>query len=186
MVQMEEDYRVLGKILAIDPSSKNMGWAIWDKGKYVDSGLIRYKSFLEAVEECKKVMFIAAYGGLNYLVVEDSYFHKNVASLKSITKYAVIPKVLVSEWFGNSVELAEVSPGSWQPKELSVASGTKRKERKRLSILKAKEISNKELSNDEADAINIGGYFVNHGNIIKKRKAKERVRKNSPKNKRGR
>lgn len=151
---------------------------MFDGGKYIESGVIRFKNFRDAVVMCRGL--ITQNGGIEYLVVEDTYFSKNIVTLKKIVTYSAIMKVL-SAVYCRDVKMRDVSPQSWQSKQLGASSKMDRKERKRLSILRAGEMSGKELLDDEADAINMGEYFVNYGSYYaddsKRKKRKKGTRK---------
>lgn len=146
--------------MAIDPSSKNIGWSHWERKKYVKSGVLMFSNFSEAVQCCSDLL--DGFSLLDVLVVEAQYYHVNVKTLSVLTAFATIFKVLVN-LRREEITINDVPPATWQAKMLG-GGNIKRDERKKLSKARAMTTSGKEwLGDDEADAINLGEYFTIYG-----------------------
>ena len=97
------------------------------------------------------------------MVVEDTYLWKNIKTLKVLERYGAIFPVLATAKFPE-LEVFRVTPQGWQSKILGSSKKMDRKERKRLSIIVASDVAGREIKDDnEADAINIGRFFIYYG-----------------------
>ncbi|MBN1881101.1 MAG: hypothetical protein JW885_02920 [Deltaproteobacteria bacterium] len=149
-----------GKILAIDPSSKKTGWALWKSGKYIKSGVLAFDSFGGAVRQCLEVL--DSVSPIDALVIEDQYYHMNAKTLKVLAEFAAIFKVLVNAR-SDKVAIFVIPPATWQAKMLG-GGNTKRDERKKRSTLLARMRTGKDrIGEDESDAVNLGEHFTIYG-----------------------
>ncbi len=151
--------------MAVDPSSKKMGWALYENGQYRKSGVISPESFEDAVGKCGKV--VDGLKALDWLVIEDTFYGKNIKTLKVLERFKAIFPVLAAVKFVGVVT-ETVTPNQWQSKMLGSSKNMDRKTRKQQSILVASDAAKKQIWDDnEADAVNIGRYFIIYGKANK-------------------
>lgn len=149
------------RLLAIDPSSAAIGWALWEDGKYARSGVIKGEGFNATVE--KVATRIARLPKVETLVIEDMSFHRNPTVMKTINTYAAMVKTLVV-MRNPAVEISHVYPQSWQSKLLGASPRMPSPQRKALSQYRARDTAGKHtIGPDEADAICIGEYHLTYG-----------------------
>jgi len=151
--------------LAVDPSSKRIGWAYYEGGEYQNSGAIIPANFSDAVQKCGET--IKELARLDYMVVEDTYLWKNISTLKILERFGAIFPVLAVARF-EDVGIFRITPQGWQSKMLGASKKLDRKDRKKLSIIVASDIAGRQIEDDnEADAINIGRFFIYYGKTDK-------------------
>lgn len=149
------DGRVSGRVLALDPSTRRIGWAVFDGGRYVESGSFRDES------DYGEYIF---YRRFDHIVIEAVYFGPNVTTLKALVEVGATCKVLAM-LRNPGVRTWEITAHAWQVRQLGIGRKTPRARRKTLSKLVARDIAGRDVTEDEADAINLGDYFVRYGGI---------------------
>ncbi|MCK9568532.1 hypothetical protein M0R72_06295 [Candidatus Pacearchaeota archaeon] len=103
-------------------------------------------------------------GRFSTVVIESVYLKMNVATAMRLTEVATTCAVL-AQIRNPGAEVFKIAASAWQARQLRVGHKTKRVDRKRLSILVAREIARRDVTEDEADAINLGDYFIRYGGI---------------------
>lgn len=146
-------------IIACDPSyAKGYSISIFKNREFVE-----FNTFYKA--ECKCINNVNAmidyilnkYKKLDALFIEDQYISMNPKTYAKLIEARVILETMLYHKFG--CEVYRVTPTTWQ-KMLS-SEKIKSAERKRLSKEQAKIFANNDkISEDEADAINIGRWAV--------------------------
>ena len=152
-------------ILALDISTSTTGYSLWQDKKFIMSSSVHKKvkkgdtwidrvTFMakEIKEKTKDIK-------IDYIVVEDAFSRLNVNTLKKLCLAQGLIIGVVSQ--ANS-KLVMVYPKTWQ-KYYGIAN-LKREQLKGFTIENSIKITNQELTSgtdDEADAIHIGNWFVN-------------------------
>lgn len=154
------------KLVAIDSSTTCSGWSIYIDGKYVDSGVIDYK---KADKEARLYNMIRS-----LLSKFEHGVFKNTLLVICETPVMVTGNAetqrLLSTLLGaimgycieHDIEFQEMRPSEWR-KYIKSKNGTvprKRKELKEWSKNKVKEMFDKEVSDDESDAILLGYAYI--------------------------
>ena len=145
-------------ILACDPSvAKGFSISIFH-----DNTLLCYKTFSKDnnVLECATKMsneLKTIFPVINAMFIEDQYISVNAKTFAKLVEARTIAEIIIHKQFG--CEIYRVVPTTWQ--KILSDKKIKSAERKKLSIEQAKKFANKDkMSEDEADAINIGRWAV--------------------------
>lgn len=151
------------KILALDQATITSGYAIYDykNKKLVDSGLIKAEKKLPINERIKviveKVLSIIDKEKIEAVCYEQIPKIKGVTTAIKLAKLAgAIEYILTNK----NMLYAEINVNSHK-KQFGITS-RKRDEQKAEAIKIVKMLYKKEVTDDEADAISIGNYFVNN------------------------
>lgn len=147
-------------ILALDVSTTSTGYALYEGDKLIHFGYIKpkYKDWLTRVRKmAEEVANINSEKPINTVVIEDTFFLKNINTVK---KLCLAQGILLGKL--PEAELVQVFPNTWK-KHFGLGKGkATRTEQKQTSISVAETLFllNTRLNDDEADAILMGRYVV--------------------------
>lgn len=154
-------------LMSIDSSSRKSGWAIFNCDEYATSGLINldtaeYKkkfknnSFERAKYMASKILEIASEYKPDIIVIEKPAATQNVATIRMLCEIvgSVLGYSLLSHCF-----YYEMFPAEWR-KQLKMQGKHKKDEYKRMSKEYVKNKYDKDVSDDEADAICLGSAYI--------------------------
>lgn len=147
------------KVLAMDQSTRNSGFALFDDGKYVCSGVIDMsKSKLDtnerSFEMAKEIWKIINKYKPQHIVLEDVQQQSNP---KTMIVLARLSGMIIGYAEAHNVKTHILSPAQWR-KQLHYSQGPKikRQELKQQSIDYVKKNFGLDLPEDECEAICIG------------------------------
>lgn len=149
------------KMLALDISSVSTGWALFENGKYVKSGVLK--------EDAGENHIWYMMGSIDYListiepsicVVEDTILSRfNPKTFRTLTMILGVAMYICKS---TDVEFITLTPSEWRKLISEEKKPRKREELKAWDLLKAKEIFEKDFeTDDEADAVLIGQAYLN-------------------------
>lgn len=147
-------------ILALDVSTTSTGYALYEGDKLIHFGYIKPKDkdWLTRVRKmAEEVANINSEKPINTVVIEDTFFLKNI---KTVKKLCLAQGILLGKL--PDAELLQVFPNTWK-KHFGLGKGkATRTEQKQTSISVAETLFllNTRLNDDEADAILMGRYVV--------------------------
>lgn len=147
-------------ILALDVSTTSTGYALYEGDKLIHFGYIKPKDkdWLTRVRKmAEEVANINSEKPINTVVIEDTFFLKNI---KTVKKLCLAQGILLCKL--PDAELVQVFPNTWK-KHFGLGKGkATRTEQKQTSISVAETLFliNTRLNDDEADAILMGRYVV--------------------------
>lgn len=156
------------KLLSFDTSSTSTGWAFFENGVYVDSGMINlntpnhkkiYKnnSEMRLRDMCLAIIDILERVKPDIIVVEKLNVGRNMQAMRLL---AEIIGVIYGYTIKNDCYLYKIQATEWRSKLGMQSSKTKREEFKQLSIDYVKNNFGKETGDDEADAICAGVGYI--------------------------
>lgn len=155
--------------LSLDVSTLSTGWAIFKGSSLVESGVVKPKGKLTYFErglimsnELNKIQSkaIKKYDeSFEYIAIEKN----NVMgpNQQSMIKIGIVTGMILRRCVADKVTFVNVS--TWRKYWKFSYKGRSRKSMKSQSITKVLQEFNKEVKDDEADAILIGSYFVAWG-----------------------
>lgn len=155
------------RLISIDSSSTKTGWAIFDNGEFVRSGLINLdtkecrKKYKNKTDErirdmCKAVIELLQNNKPDIVVIEKLNVGKNMVSVRALCK--VIGAVYCYSLL-NDVFYFEIQPSEWRSR-LGMQGRHKRDEYKQMSVEYVLNELGMNVSDDESDAICVGiGYI---------------------------
>lgn len=150
------------KILSLDTSTTSSGWAIFIDNKYVDSGVIDLKE-IKGTQERLKTMVIKLRSLIDYyspavVAIETPVVCRNPLTQRLLT---MIFGVVFGKCVEDEIEFIELRPTQWRSLVDSEKKPRKRDELKEWSCKKVKLLFNKDVTDDESDAILIGQGCIN-------------------------
>ena len=144
------------RVLSFDQSTRCSGYAVFEDGQYVDSGVVDMsRSKLEtdkrSFEMAKALWKIIKKYNPKYLVIEDTQQQNNV---KTVITLARLQGMVIGYAEAHGVKVHILLPSQWRA-ALSYLQGpkVKRAELKQQSINFVKENLNLNLVEDEAEAV---------------------------------
>lgn len=147
------------KILCADQSTRSSGWAYFENGKYIESGVVDLsKSKLDtdkrSFEMAKELWKIIRKYEPEHLVLEEVSQQSNV---KTVITLARLQGLILGYAEAHGVQVHILLPSQWR-KALEYTQGpkVKRAELKQQSIDFVKEYFGLDLPEDEAEAVSIG------------------------------
>lgn len=151
------------KLLSLDTSSSSTGWAYFENGKYVESGLIDLKAIKDSNVRLEK-MVREIYKIIDHyspaaVVTEMTVVLRNPAVQRTLT-------MILGAVFGKcadcSIEYQSLRPTEWRKLIDAGKKPKKRDELKEWSKIKVKELFHVEdITDDTSDAILIGQAYIN-------------------------
>ena len=146
------------KILSIDPASLNgvHGWAYFHNSKLIKSGSYNFKGKNEAkIDKLISDMLEALKPDV--LAVELQFLKNNVQTLIKLVEGRMYYQINAVK---RNIKIELIEASKWQSTMLGK---TKPRDTvKKLSVLRVKGVYKKIASEDEADAINLGEYYLNN------------------------
>lgn len=143
------------KVLSFDQSTRVSGWAYFEDGQYVESGIIdMHKSKLETEERsfamAKEIWKIINKYKPQYLILEDVQQQSNPRTMIILARLA---GMIIGYAEAHNVNVRILLPSQWR-KQLGYSQGAKvkRQELKQQSIQHVKNVYGLELSEDECEA----------------------------------
>lgn len=159
------------KLLSLDTSTKQTGWAIFENGKYIKCGCINKGKITDSKERLVEMM-----NGIkelfysekpDFCVIETQVIIRNPKTLRVLT---MLTGAVFFMCMANCTTFEQLSPSEWRKIIQPVGRPRKRQELKEWSIKKCVELFGIEVNDDEADAVLIGEAFsrcYNAGDIKK-------------------
>lgn len=147
-------------LLALDSSTKATGVAIFKDGKYVRSGVVR--ALDKDVNARLHEMISKIHEVIDKVKPTDVVF-EDVRVLKNAHVTVVLQEILgaiIGKCISNGIHYECLSPASWRSIHGLQKPDIKRDEYKILSVNKVKELFNKEVTDDESDAILLGSAYM--------------------------
>ena len=147
------------KLLSIDPAGLTKhsgfhGYAIFDNGKLISSGIVDFRKMSE-LEQIKKMGDLIFDNKIEIMVIEHQFKGCNVQSMIRVIEGRRTWEVLA---ISQNCKKVRYQPSDWQSAMLG---RTKPRDTvKKLSVLRVKGVYKKLVGSDEADAINIGEYYL--------------------------
>ena len=156
------------RILALDAATGTTGYSIYDDGVLVSYGTYKTDSTQDTttrINEVKKWLktIIDDYE-IDFIGLEDIQYQKNIEIYKALAK---LQGVLIDVIFEACIDHALAYSTEWR-KYCGVGEGTGRENKKKQAQDKVKLWYGQDCTQDEADAICIGKYFVH---ILKQKKS---------------
>lgn len=148
------------RIVSLDQSTRCSGYAVFDQGEYITSGVIDMnKSKLNtderSFEMAKELWKIIKKYKPEHLILEDT--QQQNGNVKTVITLARLAGMVVGYAEAHGVKTHIVLPSKWRAAlEYNQGPKVKRQELKQQSINYVKEHFVLELSEDEAEAIAIG------------------------------
>lgn len=162
------------RILALDAATGTTGYSVYDDDTLVSYGLFKTSSEKDAtgrINEVKKWLLAAIKDwDIDFIGAENiqlqNYGHGQM-QVKTFQTLANLQGVLLDAAFESCIDHGLVYSTEWR-KYCGVGEGTGRENKKKQAQDKVKLWYNQNCTQDEADAICIGKYFVNY---LKKKKS---------------
>lgn len=160
--------KVIIRLISLDTSSSKTGWALFEDGIYIKSGVINLdtseckKKYKNNAEQRIKDMSFSIWDILNeyhpnIIVIEKLNVGRNMNATRILAK---IIGVVYCYSIINNCFYFEIQPSQWRSQLGMQSSKRKREEYKQLSIKYVKENFNIDVSDDESDSICAGiGYI---------------------------
>lgn len=145
-------------LLSLDTSTTSTGWAVFQDGVYQDSGVIdkfkKEKNGYKRLELMTKELLMSI-EQLNpdIIVIEKDVVFGNMKVIDLLMK---IIGAVYGYCLFNGITYYEFAPSEWRKYVKLQAFGRKRNEFKQASIKYVKDNFDKEVNDDESDAICVG------------------------------
>ena len=154
------------RILALDAATNTTGFAVFDDGELVSYGIYKTNpdnSTEARINEVKKWLKAALeewdidFCGIEHIQLQ--FFNKNQAQVELYRALANLQGVIMDTLFEACIDHDLVYVSQWR-KYCGVSEGVGRENKKKQAQMKVKEWYKQDCTQDEADAICIGKYFV--------------------------
>lgn len=161
-------------ILAIDGSTKSSGAAIFDGNKLIDVQCITSndKDLIKRIYIMRDGIdnILQCYPAINQIVLEEVHPEKNLTNIKTHKALMYLQaeiNFLIHDKYPN-IKINYMYPSEWRKIcGIKTGAGKKRDQLKPEDIKFIKDKYNKDVNDDEADAICIGhAYNINNSNKI--------------------
>ena len=146
------------KVLALDTSSNKTGWALFINGKYAESGVIDLSKNKNAEERIKKMCF-----SITTLIFDkspDDVVIEQIPSTRNADTTRKLSRIIGAVFYyclSNNINYTEMSCSAWR--KLVRIKNSNRKKVKADSVNHVLQKYKLDISDDEADAINICEAF---------------------------
>ena len=145
-------------LLSLDTSTTSTGWAVFQNGIYQDSGVIdEFKKEKNGYKRLglmvKKLLMYIEQLNPDIIVIEKDVVFGNMKVIDMLMK---IIGAVYGFCLKNEITYYEFAPSEWRKYVKLQVFGRKRTEFKQASIKYVKDNFNKEVNDDEADAICVG------------------------------
>lgn len=149
------------KMLALDISSVSTGWALFENGEYVKSGVLDihdkddHLSYMMTAVDVLITEFKP-----DICVAEETILSRfNPRTFRTLTMILGVAMYMCKE---NDIEFITLTPSAWRKLVSKEKKPRKREELKKWDLAKAKELFGKDFeTDDEADAVLIGQAYLN-------------------------
>jgi len=165
------------KIITFDPSGfshkSKPAYAIFNNRKLVKFSEISRQKKESMTKYARRLFNLIKEENPDLVIVEGQYLDKNVNSMQQLIEYRSLIQAIC---YLQGIEVIVVQPSTWQGRVLGkFKKGTSKK----WSVAKAKSVFNLDkITDNEADAINIGVYYINEQKReMQIMEAKKRVKK---------
>lgn len=154
------------KFVSIDSSTNCSGWSVFIDGKYTKSGVINHKKtdkYEKLFSMIQSLLLEFEYGNFKdslLVICETPVMVTGNAETQRLLS-AILGSIM-GYCIEHNIEFQEMRPSEWRKyiKSKDEAVPRKRKELKEWSKNKVKEMFNKEVSDDESDAILLGYAYI--------------------------
>ena len=151
------DYNLLG----LDTSTSSTGWSLFVNGKYQESGVVDLK-IKNSAERMKQMVIeinkLIEHYSPTAIAIETPVVVRNPQVQRMLTMvFGAVYTICIL----NDIEFQEIRPAEWRFLVDSGKKPRKREELKEWSKQKVKELFDKDVTDDESDAILIGQAFFN-------------------------
>ena len=145
-------------LLSLDTSTTSTGWAIFKDGEYQESGVIDDFKKVKNGHERLKLMTKELLDSIEQLNPDIIVIEKDVVfgNMKVIDLLMKIIGAVYGYCLFNGIAYYEFAPSEWRKYVKLQAFGRKRNEFKQASIKYVKDNFDKEVNDDESDAICVG------------------------------
>lgn len=154
------------KLLALDTSSTQTGWAYYEDGQYIKSGVINLKKIkdvdLRVKSMINEINILLEKIVPNHVIIEDIVVQRNWHTFKILT---IIVGSLYGLCINKDYSYSYYSPTQWRNIIDPGKKPKKGEELKNWDIEKAKMITKKKINDDEADAILLGAAYLKANNL---------------------
>ncbi len=145
-------------LLSLDTSTTSTGWAVFQNGIYQDSGVIdEFKKEKNGYKRLglmvKKLLMYIEQLNPDIIVIEKDVVFGNMKVIDMLMK---IIGAVYGFCLKNEITYYEFAPSEWRKYVKLQAFGRKRTEFKQASIKYIKDNFDKDVNDDEADAICVG------------------------------
>jgi len=146
------------RMIALDQASAITGYAVFEDGEYLQSGVIDLHKNHDAEMRVKQMMLLVSClirsKHADVLVMEDAFQHSNVQTFKMLTR---LQGAIMFYCYDNEIPFRILTPNTWRSSlGFEQGSKVKRWKLKQQAIDYIEEKCGKKLSDDEADAACIG------------------------------
>ena len=158
--------RFMSILLALDLATKDTGYAIFNEDKLITSGVISEKStYLEDRLIGMKYQIINLCNKYNVdVIISEQEQSQKTVNMKATTALCKMQGVLRCTADDLKISYLFVKINTWRI-DVGIKHNIKREEQKKLALEKVKELFNLDIEkDDEAEALLIGRYFLNHKN----------------------
>ena len=150
------------KLLSLDTSTKNSGWAIFINGKYRKSGVLSCsdKDIMERLSKMYyKLEVLIESEQPETIVIEMTSVPRNVQAQRNLTMLLGMVYAICCD---KCIEFVMLRPTEWRKMANTdnVKIGRKREEMKQWSMDLVEKLFNKKVTDDESDAILIGYGYI--------------------------
>lgn len=151
------------RVLALDTSTKVTGWALFIDGKYKRSGSIDMHKIKDSGKRSKDMCFniaaLISQSKADEVVIEELPSKRNMKTVRALSR---IIGAVFYHCVSKNIKYEEISCAVWRP-IVGIDNGN-RDNAKLMSINRVKKVYFKSVTDDEADAINIGeAYCIKNG-----------------------
>lgn len=146
------------RVVALDTSTKVSGWALFINGVYKRSGSIDMHKTKDSGKRTKEMCFHLT--NLIHKLKADEVVIEELPSVRNMATVRALSRVIGAIFYyctAKSIEYEEMSCAVWR--SVLGIDNRNRDNAKEMSINRVKRVYHKSVSDDEADAINIGEAY---------------------------
>ena len=150
-------------MLALDTSTKVTGWALFINGEYKRSGSIDMHKIKDSAKRskdmCLNITALISQSKADEVVIEELPSKRNMKTVRALSR---IIGAVFYHCVNKNLKYEEISCAVWRP--IVGIDNSNRDNAKLMSINRVKKVYFKSVTDDEADAINIGeAYCIKNG-----------------------
>lgn len=153
---------MLCRMIALDISSVSTGWALFENGKYVESGTLTASGSEEnhVTHMMTDIDILLSHFDPDICVAEETILSKfNPKTFRTLTMILGVAMYVCKE---RETEFITLTPSEWRKLISTEKKPRKREDLKKWDLTKAKELFDKDFgTDDEADAVLIGQAYLN-------------------------